>query len=181
MNDINNKLAKIKLVIFDVDGVLTDAKLYFDDKGTEHKAFDARDGLGIKLLMEYGIEVAVITGRRSGATKARLYDNLGIRHYYEGVLEKRSKMQDLASKLQFSMEQILYVGDDLIDLGVMCEVGLAVAVADAEKEVKEVAHWVLKRSGGAGAAREVCDQILAVQGKWDDIIDHFKHGKKYSN
>lgn len=181
MSVIEQKLSQIQLAIFDVDGVLTDAKLYFDDHGIEHKAFDARDGLGIKLLMEYGVEVAIITGRQSASTKARLYDNLGIPYYYEGVLEKRGKMEELAEQLGVDKANILYVGDDLIDLGVMEAVGVAVAVKDAEEEVKAVAHIVLEHLGGRGAAREICEKILVAQGQWEKIIHAFRYGKKYTN
>ena len=181
MNNIADKLAKVKLAIFDVDGVLTDAKLYFNDAGVEHKAFDARDGLGIKILMECGIKVAVITGRKSQATKARLYDNLGIQHYYEGVLDKLSVVHQLASTLDIQVQDMLYVGDDLIDLSAMNVVGVAVAVQDAEKEVKDIAHIVLSRRGGQGAVRELCEKILIAQGKWHAIVESFKQGKKYTN
>jgi 3-deoxy-D-manno-octulosonate 8-phosphate phosphatase (KDO 8-P phosphatase) len=179
--DIDNKLSKIKLAVFDVDGVLTDGKLYFNDQGIEHKAFDVRDGLGIKLLMDSDVEVAIITGRKSQASRARLFENLGIRHYYEGKLDKLSTLHSVVEGMDLSMSEVLYMGDDLIDLSVMLAVGVSVAVDDAVEEVKEVADIISSKKGGCGAVREVCEKILSTKGYWNKVIAQFKKGKKYTN
>lgn len=154
---------QIRLLIFDVDGVLTDGRLYFSDDGQETKAFHSRDGLGMTSLRDLGLSLAIITGRRSDAVAHRM-NNLGITHVYQGQRDKLEALNDLMQKLNLDAAQIAYVGDDWIDLPVMREVGLAVAVNDAVPEVRATAHWCTKANGGNGAAREVCNLIIQAQG-----------------
>jgi len=170
--DIINRAKNLKLLLLDVDGVLTDGKLFFDQQGNEYKAFNAQDGHGIKLLRQTGVEVAVISGRKSTSVALRL-QSLGIEHVYQGFENKRIAFAELLEKLKITTEQIAYVGDDLLDLPIMRRVNLAVAVNDANPVVKQYAHWTTTRCGGQGAVREVCDLIMQAQGRFDDILDAY--------
>lgn len=180
-SDLHQKLEQVSCAVFDVDGVLTDGKLYFSDDATEQKAFNARDGLGLKLLMGAGIEVAIITGRVSASSHARLVDNLGIKHYFEGSTNKLDTLNKLLQRSDWDYQNILYVGDDLVDIGIMQKVGVSVAVNDADPIIKEIADIVLDATGGYGAAREICEQILITQGKWQKIIKDFQQGLELTN
>jgi 3-deoxy-D-manno-octulosonate 8-phosphate phosphatase (KDO 8-P phosphatase) len=160
---------KIQLVIFDVDGVLTDGGLYFTEDGTELKRFNSLDGHGIKMLKDNGVEVAVITARDSKAVAYRM-KNLGITHFYQGQADKVVAFNDLLQKLNLSADSVAYVGDDVIDLPVMTKVGFSIAVANAHDTVKQYANLITEKSGGHGAVREVCDFILKAQGKFDDAM-----------
>ena len=162
MKDILEKAAKIKLLVFDVDGVLTDGRLIVDDAGTEYKAFYSKDGLGIKMLLQTGVEVAVITARTSNVVIHRM-QNLGIKHIYQGQLEKLPAFQEILNKLEITAEQAAYVGDDVIDLPVLLQAGLAITVEDAHPLVKQYAHWQTPQCGGRGAARDVCELIMQAQ------------------
>ena len=159
----------IRLVIFDVDGVLTDGKLFFDDSGREYKSFHARDGHGIKMLRNSGVEVAIISGRQSESVAQRM-DGLGIRHVYQGQENKVAAFEELCLKLVLTPNQIAHVGDDLPDLPLMRRAGLAIAVNDAHFAVKRYAHWCTTQPGGQGAAREVCDLIMQAQNTLDTAI-----------
>lgn len=172
MDAVYAKAAQIKLLTLDVDGVLTDGKLYFDHQGNEYKSFHAQDGHGIKLLRQTGVEVAVISGRKSSAVTLRM-NNLGISHVYQGHEDKRAAFKDMLGKLNLGPRQVAYVGDDLLDLPVMVQVGLAVAVNDAVATVKAHAHWCTGRNGGQGAVREVCDLIMQAQGHYQAIVDAY--------
>jgi len=160
----------IRMLILDVDGVLTDGKLYFDHAGNEMKAFNTRDGMGMKALQKAGIEVAVITGRKSAAVANRM-EQLGIKHVYQGREDKLDAFLDLLDKTGLDAQQTCFAGDDWIDLPVLIRVGLAVSVADAEERVKEQAHWITTRNGGDGAVREICNLILSANGKDQIILD----------
>jgi 3-deoxy-D-manno-octulosonate 8-phosphate phosphatase (KDO 8-P phosphatase) len=164
MQEIVAKAAQIELVIFDVDGVLTDGRLYFGNDGNEFKAFHSRDGHGIKMLLDAGLEVAIISGRRAVSVEQRIRD-LGIRYAYLGIADKRTAFEQLRTQLGLAAHQIAYVGDDLIDLPVMTQVGLAIAVQDADAFVKQHAHWQTPSCGGCGAAREVCELVLEARGQ----------------
>lgn len=166
MKDILDKAARIKLLVFDVDGVLTDGSLFVDDLGTEYKAFFSKDGLGIKMLLQTGVEVAVITARTSNVVIHRM-ENLGIKHVYQGQLEKLPAFEKILKELNVSAEQAAYVGDDVIDLPVMLKAGLAITVQDAHPFVKQHAHWQTPQRGGRGAARDVCELIMQAQGTLD--------------
>ncbi len=170
MPDISSKAARIRLVIFDVDGVLTDGRLYFGNDGNEFKAFHIRDGHGIKMLLDAGVEVAVISGRHAASAERRMAD-LGIRYAYLGVQDKRSVFDGLLERLGLTADQVAYVGDDLIDLPVMTRVGLAVAVRDADPFVRRHAHWRTPHRGGLGAARDVCELVLEARGQLAALRD----------
>ncbi|MGH8124658.1 MAG: KdsC family phosphatase [Rhodanobacteraceae bacterium] len=156
------RAAGIRLVAFDVDGTLTDGRLWLTEDGREIKAFHVHDGLGIKRLRERGIEVALISSRISHAVELRA-GQLGIDHVYQGTTDKAGCLRDVLQGSQLSPQQACYVGDDGPDLEPMSLCGLAIAVADARPEVAHAAHWQTCARGGQGAAREVCDLILAAQ------------------
>jgi 3-deoxy-D-manno-octulosonate 8-phosphate phosphatase (KDO 8-P phosphatase) len=159
----------IRLLILDVDGVLTDGRLFFDAKGEPLKVFHVRDGHGIKMAQLAGIEVAFLSGRRSDATFHRARE-LGINLFFEGLRDKVATMKEIKAALQIRPQEVAVVGDDLVDLSIMARAGLAVAVADAVPEVLAAAHWVTANPGGHGAVREVCDLLLKAQGKWEEIV-----------
>lgn len=162
---MDERLAKIKLLILDVDGVLTDGRIFLNHKGEEIKAFNVKDGLGLKMLREGGIDVAIITGRRSGAVEHRGRE-LGITDVFQGVGKKREICRKLIRKKMLVTEEVCCIGDDLPDLPMFDEVGLAVAVADAVQEVRDRADLITTKKGGDGAVRELCEWILKGQGKW---------------
>lgn len=167
---LRERAAKIRMLVLDVDGVLTDGKLYFDHAGNEMKAFNTRDGLGMKALQRSGINVAVITGRKSEAVTHRMRQ-LDIQHVYQGREDKMNAFLHLLEITGLDAGQICYVGDDWIDLPVLLRAGLAVTVADSEERVKERVHWITERNGGDGAVREICNLILVAQGKDHTIMD----------
>lgn len=167
---LQERAAVIRLLLLDVDGVLTDGRLYFDSNGNEMKAFNTRDGLGIKALQRSGIEVAVITGRESEMVTQRMAE-LDIQHVYQGRENKLNAFNDLLEVTDLGTEQVCFAGDDWIDLPILVRVGLAVTVADADEYVKDHVHWITQRKGGEGAVREICNLILAAQGKDQTIVD----------
>jgi 3-deoxy-D-manno-octulosonate 8-phosphate phosphatase (KDO 8-P phosphatase) len=162
----------IRTVIFDVDGVLTDGSLFLGDDGQEYKAFHSRDGHGMTMLKQAGIQLAVITGRESHVVRLRMA-SLGITQVYQGFRNKRPAYDIVKSTLQVSDAACAYVGDDIMDIPILRQVGLAVAVADAHPTVKNYAHWVTTATGGHGAAREVCEMILDAQGVLSQLIDSY--------
>ncbi|TQV64893.1 MAG: HAD-IIIA family hydrolase [Halothiobacillaceae bacterium] len=170
--DVFSRARDICLVLFDVDGVLTDGRLVFNAQGEETKSFHSRDGHGIKLLMEAGIEVGVITARSSPAVEFRM-KGLGIPHVFQGRHDKRSTYLELIGALGLSHEQVAYMGDDVIDLPVLSRVGLATTVQDAPAVVKRHCHWIAEHGGGRGAARDLCDLILDAQGKLDELLARY--------
>ena len=172
MKEILERAAQVKLVVFDVDGVLTDGGLFFGDDGLEYKMFYSRDGLGMKLLQRTGVEIGIITARSSDVVKHRM-ENLGIEHVYQGKLEKLPAFEELVGKLGIGVEETAYVGDDVVDLPVMKRVGLAIAVADAHPFVVEHSHWQTQHPGGRGAARDVCELVMRAQGTLDEQFNHF--------
>jgi 3-deoxy-D-manno-octulosonate 8-phosphate phosphatase (KDO 8-P phosphatase) len=154
--------SKIRLLVLDVDGVLTDGRLYYTAAGEAMKVFNVRDGYGIKRLAEAGIEVAVITGRRSPITAVRCRE-LGIRHVSQGIQDKLARFHVILRRLGVPASACACVGDDTIDVPMMRAAGLAFTVADAHEDAKAAAHIVTKRGGGRGAVREVCDRLLAAR------------------
>lgn len=172
MRTVLERARRVRLVIFDVDGVLTDGRLYLSDDGTELKSFHIRDGHGIKLLRQAGIECAIISGRHSLAVMRRMQE-LGVQHVYQGVEDKVVALEELLAKLELTLEQVAHVGDDVLDLPVMGRVGLAVAVQDADGFVKRHAHWQTDKPGGMGAAREVCELVLDAQGKLQTLLNDY--------
>lgn len=169
MREVLAKAAQIRLVIFDVDGVLTDGRLYIGSDGHEFKAFHVRDGHGIKMLLAAGVEVALISASRNTTAVERRMNDLGIRHGYLGTHDKLAAFEELRAKLALRAEQVAYVGDDLIDLPVMSRVGLAITVQDADPFVKRHADWQTSQCGGQGAARAVCELLLDAQGQLDGL------------
>ena len=165
----------MKLLVFDVDGVLTDGRLLLGDNGVEYKAFHSRDGHGMKMLARTGVELAIITGRRSQLVTERMA-SLGITHVHQGHASKLPVFEKLVSDLALSDPEAAYVGDDVVDLGIMARVGLAVAVANAHPLVLERAHWHTQNEGGRGAAREVCDLIMHAQGTLEGMHREYLSG-----
>lgn len=172
MQDILEKARHIKLVIFDVDGVLTDGSLFYGDDGQEYKAFNSRDGHGMKMLIRTGVTIGIITGRTSEVVTHRMH-NLGIEHVYQGKLEKLPSYVELRDKLGLQDHQVAYVGDDVVDLPIMLKVGLAIAVQDAHPMVLKHAHWQTAHGGGRGAARDVSEFIMEAQGTLDAALQHY--------
>ena len=172
INKLHQLAKNIKLLILDVDGVLTDGGLYFDDSGREFKRFNALDGHGIKMLIENNIEVAIISARINKVVKFRA-ENLGIKHCYLGIEDKNTAFKDLLQKLQIDKNCVAYIGDDIIDLPVMTKVLLPIAVQNAHIEVKNYSQYITNNLGGNGAVREVCDEILKAQNLYHKIIENY--------
>ncbi len=172
MQDVLAKAAQIKLMIFDVDGVLTDGGLIMDKEGREYKKFNSRDGHGMKMLQETGVDIAIITGRSSDVVGHRMA-GLGVKHVYQGQEDKRVAFLQLLKDLDLKPEEVAYMGDDVIDLPVMRKVGFATAVADAHPLVKKHAHWQSPSEGGCGAARDVCELIMDAQGHLVDQMARY--------
>jgi len=163
MQEIFARATRIKLLIFDVDGVLTDGGLFMDKDGHEYKQFSSRDGHGMKMLQETGVQIAIITGRSSEVVTHRM-NGLGVKHVYQGQHDKRVAFEQLLRDLRLKADEVGYVGDDIVDLPVMRQVGLAVAVQDAHPAVKKHCHWQTPSGGGRGAARDICEFIMEAQG-----------------
>ncbi len=166
------RIKKLKMIIFDVDGVLTDGSIIYTEDGKEIKVFDVKDGHGVKLLMRASIDVAIISGRYSRATEIRAKE-LGLKYVYQNAKNKLEAYEDLLAKTGFKDEEVGYVGDDLIDIPVMKRVGWAVAVADSSSHVIPYAHYVTENKGGKGACREVCELILQVKNLWHDVTARY--------
>ncbi|MBI2413242.1 MAG: HAD-IIIA family hydrolase [Deltaproteobacteria bacterium] len=169
---LKEKLKKIRLVIFDCDGVLTDGRIIYNDEGQETKVFDVRDGHGIKLMARAGIESAILTARESKTVEHRAA-NLGIELVFQSMKDKLAGLEEILKLRPFKLEEIAYMGDDIIDLPVLKRVGLAVTVADGVDEVKEMADYITSRPGGRGAVRELAELILKSQSKWDEILSRY--------
>jgi 3-deoxy-D-manno-octulosonate 8-phosphate phosphatase (KDO 8-P phosphatase) len=159
----------IKLVILDVDGVMTDGRIIIDDNGVETRNFDIKDGMGVVVLMMSGVEVAIITSKKSGAVRHRA-EELKIKRFHEGIKKKTEPYEEMLKEMGITDAQVAYVGDDLVDLSMMKRVGLPIAVGDAVEDVKKHAIYVTKARGGYGAVREVAEMILKAQDKWDKIL-----------
>jgi len=170
--DWKERAKPIRLLLLDVDGVLTDGCIIYDGSGREWKSFDIKDGQGIRLLQRAGLEVGILSGRKSSAVRSRAKE-LGIRLLRQGVTDKAKALEEIMEQKKYQPEQICFVGDDLADLAVLAHVGLAVAVADSVKEVRACAHYITRNPGGRGAVREVGDLILKVQGKWTAVIQEY--------
>ncbi|MFZ3136482.1 MAG: HAD-IIIA family hydrolase [Thermodesulfovibrionales bacterium] len=163
---------KIKLLVLDVDGVLTDGSIILDNKDNELKSFHVRDGHGIKMLINAGIRVALITGRHSKVVERRALE-LGIKDIFQACYDKRVAYKDLSVKYSLNSDEIAYVGDDIVDIPVLMMCGLPVAVSDADDEVKAFAKMVTNKRGGKGAVREICDFLLKAKGLWKEILDGY--------
>jgi 3-deoxy-D-manno-octulosonate 8-phosphate phosphatase (KDO 8-P phosphatase) len=165
---MRDRIAPIRLLLLDVDGVLTDGRIVFDANGIESKFFNVKDGHGIKLVQRAGIAVGIISGRESRVVANRAAE-LGISHLYQNALDKLTPYRELLDKTGLSDHQVAYVGDDIIDLPLLRRVGFAAAPADAVPEVVPHVHFVTRNKGGWGAVREVCDLLLKEQGAWDTV------------
>ena len=170
--NLHQRTAAITHIIFDVDGVMTDGRLFFTQQGEAHKSFHVRDGLGIQLLQRASIGIAVISGRDSSIVTNRL-NALGIHEIYQGVTAKEKAYATFKQQHRLQDHHIAYMGDDLIDLPILCQVGLAICVADAHEQVKQQAHWCTRNMGGQGAVREACEWLLQMQGKLQPLIQHY--------
>jgi 3-deoxy-D-manno-octulosonate 8-phosphate phosphatase (KDO 8-P phosphatase) len=166
--NVKDKLEKVKLLIMDVDGVMTDGRIIMDNEGREIKNFNVRDGHGLKILQRYGIKVAIITGRQSKVVEYRAKD-LEIKDVYQKVYDKKRAFEKILKKYKLSKEVTAFIGDDIVDIPVLRRVGFSVAVADAADVVKKSVDYVTKNKGGHGAIREVCEMILQAQDKWREI------------
>ena len=166
---LTSRAKLIRLMAFDVDGVMTDGGLYFSDSGEEFKRFNSLDGHGLKMLRASGVEVAIITGRTSRCVEARAR-NLGVTHVFQGVEYKLEAMVELLNRLKLQRDAAAYMGDDVVDLTVMRHVGLAISVPESPLLVHKYSHYVTQRSGGHGAVREACELIMSAQGTLDDQL-----------
>ena len=165
LEEAKQRARDVRMIVFDVDGVLTDGSLFYDNQGQEYKAFNSRDGHGIKMLRASGVETGIITGRTSQIVLHRAR-NLGIEHIYQGAEDKLEALQNLLQETGLTPDQIAYMGDDVVDLPVLNRCGLAITVPDAPDEVKARCHVVTQAGAGRGAAREVCELIMHAQGTW---------------
>ncbi len=169
---LQSRILPLKMMIFDVDGVLTDGRIIIHDDGSEMKEFDVQDGHGVKLLQRTGIEVALITGRYCKAVEHRAR-SLGISRVYQDMKIKVEAYELILAETGLSDEQVGYMGDDLIDVPIMRRAGFSCAVPNAVSHVFPYAHYVTKAGGGRGACREICELIMLVQGSWDMVTDRY--------
>lgn len=165
-------LRKIKLLLLDVDGIMTDGRIIYDNNGGETKAFDVKDGHGLKLIQRAGIRVGIITGRQS-AIVARRAEELGIEILYQGAKDKLLPFKEILQKHSLDPSEVAYMGDDVVDLPVMKKVGFSATVADAVEDIKPFVDYVTERPGGRGAVREVCDYLLKSAGLWPAVTDRY--------
>ena len=168
-SNLKARAQKIKLVIFDVDGVMTDGSLFIGDDGQEYKMFNTQDGLGMRLLKKSGVKLAIITGRNSNSVLIRA-ENLEVDYFYQGISDKKEAFTDLIKKTELKAEECAFMGDDIVDLPPMLQSGLAITVPAAHDEVKKIAHFITEKIAGYGAVREACDLIMKAQGTYDAII-----------
>jgi 3-deoxy-D-manno-octulosonate 8-phosphate phosphatase (KDO 8-P phosphatase) len=170
--EILERARKVRLVLMDVDGVLTDGKVHMHSDGTEGRSFNVRDGHGIRMGQRGGLMFGIISGRESRVVSDRA-EELYITEVHQGVFDKVERYTEILQRFQLEDDAVCYVGDDLVDVPLMSRVGLAVAPADAEEEVIRVAHWVTRRRGGDGAVREVVNMLLRVSDKWGMVTDRY--------
>ncbi|MFG6159801.1 KdsC family phosphatase [Halomonas sp. 1390] len=170
-----DRLRRVRLLALDVDGVLTDGRLYFQADGVEIKAFHTLDGHGIKLLQRAGIVVALITGRDSPMVSRRAAA-LGIRHVFQGAEKKLTVLRELCARLELELDQVAYCGDDMPDVAAIRRAGVGISVPGAPSYIRKHADWVTEAVGGHGAVREICDTLLQAQGHWDAVLDTYLHG-----
>jgi 3-deoxy-D-manno-octulosonate 8-phosphate phosphatase (KDO 8-P phosphatase) len=168
-DELMARAKKIRLLILDVDGVLSDGKLYFTNSGEEIKAFNSLDGHGIKMLQKSGVAVAIITGRTSYIVEKRAQD-LGVQHLLQGREDKLNALQELLSHNAFTLDQIAHMGDDYPDLPLIRRVGLGLAPANAHSVIKQHSHWQSQHKGGEGAVREACDLLMTAQDSFNDAL-----------
>jgi 3-deoxy-D-manno-octulosonate 8-phosphate phosphatase (KDO 8-P phosphatase) len=170
--DVIARARKVKLLVVDIDGVMTDGRVVYGVYGDELKFFDVHDGLGIVMLKRAGIPTAVITAKKSRIVKTRCRD-LAIKIIHQGYPDKLRPFEKILKRYRVSSEEVCFMGDDLVDLSIIKRAGLAVAVPNAVEEVRRCAHHITEKSGGRGAVREICDLLLKSQGKWDLAASRF--------
>jgi 3-deoxy-D-manno-octulosonate 8-phosphate phosphatase (KDO 8-P phosphatase) len=170
--EILERARRVRLVLMDVDGVLTDGKVYMLSDGSEGRAFHVRDGHGIVMGQRGGLQFGILSGRSSKAVADRAAE-LNISEVHQGVQDKRSRFQEILDRLRLSADAVCFVGDDVVDVPVLRRAGLAVAPSDAEPEAVEASHWVTRPGGGAGVVREVVNLLLHAQGSWDRVTDRY--------
>jgi len=166
------KLKHIQLLLLDVDGVLTDGSIIYNDDGSETKVFNASDGFGLRLVIQAGIKVGIVTGRSSEALRHRC-DNLGIAYLFDGIADKAGVFEKITAQTGIGPDKAAFVGDDLPDLPIMKRAGLSIAVANAHERVRQKADWTTRARGGHGAVREVCEALLSAQGLWEEIVERY--------
>lgn len=171
-NALTLKAKKIKLLLLDVDGVMTDNRLIYGDDGQEYKAFYTRDGHGMVMLQKSGIDIGIITGRKSQLVENRMRD-LKVKHLYQGVPDKLPTFLELVEKLSLRMSEVAYIGDDILDLPILKRVGLSVTPADGDQEVKSRVDYISQFKGGQGCVREVCEIIMKSQDAWQTHMDFY--------
>ena len=171
-SEVQKRAARIKLLLMDCDGVLTDGRVWIFENGEEQKGFHTRDGLGIDLLHRAGLRSGIISGRTSAAVQKRA-DGLGMSFVIQGCEDKRKAFAETLAQAGVENLEVAYIGDDLNDIPLMLQSGLGVAVADAARETREHAHYVTDAAGGFGAVREVCELILKAQDRWDELVGLF--------
>jgi len=169
MESLKAKLRGVRLVILDVDGVLTDGRIIMDEEGRELRSFDVKDGFGVRALIEMGVLVGAISGRTAPCVEQRLRQ-LGVKEIFQGIRRKREPFRQLLKKYGLRREETLFVADDVYDMPLLEEVGVKVAVADAVEEVRRMADWVTKANGGRGAVREVAEAVLKAKGLWEKVL-----------
>lgn len=172
VQDITAIASNIKLLILDVDGVLTNGQFMLGPNGEEYKQFNTQDGQGMRSLMDNGIQIGIITGRKSEVVAHRAKD-LGLQFLYQGSREKTSALRDMLTQANIASEHVAYVGDDWPDIAVMQQVGLAIAVNNARDETKQVAHYITQANGGSGAVREVCELLLKAQNTFANALNAY--------
>jgi 3-deoxy-D-manno-octulosonate 8-phosphate phosphatase (KDO 8-P phosphatase) len=169
---MKNRLKKIRLLLLDVDGVLTDGRITYDTQGREHKSFDVKDGHGLKLLQRAGLSIGIITGRRSSIVELRARE-LGIDIVVQGAKSKLEPYEQILRQQGLTDDEVAYVGDDLVDLPILQRAGFSVTVADGVEDLKSLVHYVTVRPGGRGAVREVCDLLLKESGRWEEVTNRY--------
>jgi 3-deoxy-D-manno-octulosonate 8-phosphate phosphatase (KDO 8-P phosphatase) len=172
LSDLPSRAARIRLVLFDVDGVLTDGRVVLHSDGSESKQFHIRDGIVMVWAQRMGLKIGLLSARQSLTTTERAAQ-LGITLVHQGVASKIDAYDEIVDDIGLNDDEVAYMGDDIVDIAVLARVGLAAAPADAVPEVRERVHWVSPSAGGAGAARELLELILRAQGQWDVIVRSF--------
>ena len=170
--DLIEKARKIKILLLDVDGVLTDGRIIYDSSGRDMKFFDVHDGLGVYCLKKAGIKTILITAKGSWAIRPRARD-MQVEAVFENISPKTSVLEKILKKYRVNIEEVCFVGDDLVDLCLMKKVGFPIAVFNAAPEIKQAATYITLRHGGRGAVREVTELILKAQGKWEEIVGFY--------
>ena len=170
---VKEKLKRIRMLMLDIDGVMTDGRIIMDDEGRELKNFNVREGHGLKVMQRYGIKVAIITGRQSNLVRHRAKE-MDIKDVYQKVFNKKEVFEKILKKHKLSPDETAFIGDDIVDIPVLKRVGFSVAVADAVDVVKKQVDYITSHKGGKGAVREVCEMILKAQEKWPEIAARYE-------